>query len=141
MLLLGLLLMAATAAFTGLVIADNISGGPNYSVSVLGNHIATMNTLAAFLAGLALALIFCLGLAMLSTGGALMRRRRSNLRAARNEAAGAAAERDAMAARRRQDATAPYQGVDDGTGGASRAEPVGTGRHGGTRHRRHLFGH
>ena len=62
--LFGLLLLAATAAFTGLAIADNLSGGPDYSVSVLGHHIATMNGLALFCSGLALALIFCLGLVL-----------------------------------------------------------------------------
>lgn len=63
MLFLSLLLLAATGAFTGLVIADNLSGGPEYTVSVLGQEVATMNTLAVFCAGLALALIFCLALA------------------------------------------------------------------------------
>ncbi|MFE5189864.1 hypothetical protein [Streptomyces sp. NPDC056628] len=63
MLFLGLLLLAATAAFTGLLIADNLSGGPEYTVSVLGQEIATMNTLAIFCSGLALALLFCLALA------------------------------------------------------------------------------
>ncbi|MFI6931723.1 hypothetical protein [Streptomyces sp. NPDC050287] len=65
---IGLLLLAATAAFTGLVIADNLSGGPEYNVSVLGNHIATMNSLEIFCSGLALALIFCLGLAVAASG-------------------------------------------------------------------------
>jgi hypothetical protein len=83
MLLLGLLLIAATAAFTGLVIADNLSGGPVYHVTVLGNTIATMNTLEIFLSGLALALIFCLGLAMMGTGGVLAKRRRLRVREAR----------------------------------------------------------
>ncbi|MGP4004992.1 hypothetical protein [Streptomyces sp. 4N124] len=64
MLFIGLLLLAGAAAFTGLAIGDNLSGGPEYTVSVLGNDIATMNTLAVFCSGLALALIFCLGLAM-----------------------------------------------------------------------------
>ncbi|WP_324787263.1 hypothetical protein [Streptomyces sp. H51] len=61
--LIGLLLAAATAAFTALLITGNLSGGPEYQVSVLGNHIATMNTLAIFCSGLALALLFCLGVA------------------------------------------------------------------------------
>jgi hypothetical protein len=69
MLFLGLLLLAAGGVFTGLVIADNLSGGPEYSVSVLGQDLATMNTLAVFCSGLALALIFCLGL-FLARGGA-----------------------------------------------------------------------
>ncbi|WSP86623.1 hypothetical protein OG289_01715 [Streptomyces sp. NBC_01235] len=75
MLLIGLLLLAATAAFTGLVIADNLSGGPEYSVSVLDHHIATMNTLAVFSSGLALALLFSLGLAV-AASGAVHRRHR-----------------------------------------------------------------
>ncbi|MFI9601133.1 hypothetical protein ACIHCX_14805 [Streptomyces sp. NPDC052043] len=66
MLLIGLLLLAATAAFTGLAIAGNLSGGPRYPVSVLGNHVATMNTLEAFSAGLALALLFCLGASLMA---------------------------------------------------------------------------
>ncbi|WP_234490321.1 hypothetical protein [Streptomyces sp. MBT33] len=74
MLFIGLLLLGATGAFTALVIAGNLSGGPEYTVSVLGHHIATMNTLAVFCSGLALALIFCLALAML--GGSTHRRRR-----------------------------------------------------------------
>ncbi|EKX66200.1 hypothetical protein Sipo8835_19120 [Streptomyces ipomoeae] len=68
MLLIGLLLLAVTGAFTGLAIADNLSGGPEYSVSVLGNDIATMNSLAVFSSGLALALLFCLGVALAMNG-------------------------------------------------------------------------
>ncbi|MFI8084414.1 hypothetical protein ACIF6L_26890 [Kitasatospora sp. NPDC086009] len=65
MLLLGLLLMAAAGAFTGLLIADNLNGGPDYQVSVLGSDLVTLNSLAIFLAGVALALLFCLGLALI----------------------------------------------------------------------------
>lgn len=75
MLLIGLLLLGATGAFTALAIAGNLSGGPQYTVSVLHHHIATMNTLAIFSSGLALALIFCLALAMVS-GGTHRRHRR-----------------------------------------------------------------
>lgn len=73
MLFLGLLLLVATGVFTGLVIADNPSGGPEYSVSVLDHDIATMNTLAVFCSGLALALVFCLGV-VLARSGATHRR-------------------------------------------------------------------
>lgn len=75
MLFLGLLLLGATGAFTGLAIADNLGGGPEYTVSVLGHQIATMNTLAIFSSGLALALIFCLGVAVMM-GAATHRRHR-----------------------------------------------------------------
>ncbi|MEU6813104.1 hypothetical protein ABZ920_29810 [Streptomyces sp. NPDC046831] len=74
MIFIGLLLLAATGAFVALAIAGNLSGGPEYTVSVLGNDIATMNTLEVFSAGLALALLFCLGVALL-TGAATHRRR------------------------------------------------------------------
>jgi hypothetical protein len=80
MLILGLLLLAATGSFVGLLISDNLSGGPDYTVTVLGNTVTTMNSLAIFCAGLALALIFCLGLAMM-LGSAARRRRRRALRA------------------------------------------------------------
>ncbi|MEU0913275.1 hypothetical protein [Streptomyces althioticus] len=73
MLILGLLLAGAVGAFTGLVIAGNLSGGPQYTVSVLGQDIATMNTLAVFCAGLALGLLFCLGLAAVASS--VVRRR------------------------------------------------------------------
>ncbi|MEV5878260.1 hypothetical protein AB0L75_29340 [Streptomyces sp. NPDC052101] len=68
MLFLGLLLLAGTGAFTALAIVGNLSGGPEYTVSVLGHDIATMNGLALFSSGLALALIFCLGLTMMAAG-------------------------------------------------------------------------
>ncbi|UGQ13152.1 hypothetical protein LO772_05920 [Yinghuangia sp. ASG 101] len=61
---LGLLIAAASAAFVALLIAYNTSGGPEYSVSMFDNHVVTLNTLAAFVSGLALALIFSLGLAL-----------------------------------------------------------------------------
>ncbi|MFD5461879.1 hypothetical protein ACFWIQ_03495 [Kitasatospora sp. NPDC127059] len=65
MLLLGLLLLAASGAFTGLLIADNLGGGPEYQVTILGNDLVKLDSLGIFLAGLALALVFCLGLAMM----------------------------------------------------------------------------
>ncbi|MFD0410643.1 hypothetical protein [Kitasatospora sp. NPDC127116] len=65
MLLLGLLLMAASGAFVGLLIADNLSGGPDYQVTILGNNLVALNSLSIFLAGVALALLFCLGLALM----------------------------------------------------------------------------
>ena len=99
MLILGLLLLAGTAAFVGLVIADNLGGGADYSVTVLGHQIAVMDGLAIFLAGLALALVFALG-AMLTMSGMKMRRRHGRkLHAARREAEATARERDELAAR------------------------------------------
>ncbi|MEU6256902.1 hypothetical protein [Streptomyces sp. NPDC047043] len=76
MLFIGLLLLGATGAFTALAIADNLSGGPEYTVTVLDHQIATMNMLAVFSSGLALALIFCLALMMVN-GAAHRRHRRT----------------------------------------------------------------
>ncbi|MGW2648877.1 hypothetical protein ACWC2T_29140 [Streptomyces sp. NPDC001393] len=76
MLFLGLLLLVGAGAFTALAIIGNLSGGPGYTVSVLGHDIATMNGLALFSSGLALALIFCLGLAMTAAGGTHRHRHR-----------------------------------------------------------------
>ncbi|GAA2670352.1 hypothetical protein [Streptomyces lunalinharesii] len=87
MLLLGLLLLAATGAFIGVLIADNLAGGPDYTVAVFGNRITTMNSLAIFLAGIALTLILGLALAMITAGMARGRRRRTVVREARTATA------------------------------------------------------
>ncbi|MEU0398801.1 hypothetical protein ABZ318_00840 [Streptomyces sp. NPDC006197] len=74
--LLGLLLLGATGAFIGLVISEN-TGGPDQTVMMLDNRIATMNGLAIFLAGMALAVIVGLACAMMAAGAARARRRRA----------------------------------------------------------------
>ncbi|MET9181086.1 hypothetical protein BOQ63_042360 [Streptomyces viridifaciens] len=74
MLLLGLLLMAASGAFIGLLIADNLAGGPEYQATVLGTEFVKLNSLAIFLSGVALALLFCLGLALMGLARRATRR-------------------------------------------------------------------
>lgn len=150
MLILGLLLLAGAGAFTGLAIADNRSGGPDYSVSVLGHSIATMNTLEIFCAGLALALIFCLGVAMAMGGGVSRRHTSRKLTEARRSAADNAKERDALAARlgtgnpetgsaRETGTDYAYGSTSDDSGDSGDSpEAVAAPRH---RHTRHLFGH
>ncbi|MFJ8660147.1 hypothetical protein [Streptomyces sp. NPDC093795] len=81
MLLIGLLLLIAAGAFTGLLIADNISGGPEYEATVLDHSVGTVDTLGAFLAGIGIALVFCLALAMIL--GGMARRRRTGAHGAR----------------------------------------------------------
>ncbi|MEV5659855.1 hypothetical protein [Streptomyces flaveolus] len=76
MVLLGLLLMACAAAFAGLLIAYNLSGSPDYTVTLLGSQPFTISTLGAFLGGIALTLIFGLGMWML-LGGTMLARHRS----------------------------------------------------------------
>jgi hypothetical protein len=124
MMALGVLLFCLTGAFTGLVIADNRSGGPTYSVTMLNNHIATLNSLEIFVSGIVLALIFAFGLWLTFGGAARARRRTVALRQARREAAAASRERDRLAAR------------------APGGEPAATTTAAPTRTRRmHIFGH
>ncbi|MGJ5748958.1 hypothetical protein FB563_6525 [Streptomyces puniciscabiei] len=86
---IGLLLFAGAAAFTALAIAGNLSGGPEYTVSVLDHDIATMSGLALFSSGLALALIFCVGLVIMVSGAAHNGRHRgSRSRRTRNTTLG-----------------------------------------------------
>ncbi|MEY9835394.1 hypothetical protein [Streptacidiphilus sp. EB103A] len=85
MLLLGLLLMGGTIAFATVLIADNLDGGPQYSATLFDHHLATVNTLGAFLAGMALALVFCAALVMATAGARRERRRNAELRAARRD--------------------------------------------------------
>jgi hypothetical protein len=94
MLLVGLIIAAAAGAFAGLLITDNAAGGPQYTVTLPGHHLVTLDMLQVFLYGIALAVVFCLGIAVMSRGAATMRRRR----AAELEAGRIRAERDALAA-------------------------------------------
>ncbi|MFJ1792736.1 hypothetical protein [Kitasatospora griseola] len=75
MLLLGLLLFAASGAFAGLLIADNLGGGPETAVTVLGHHIGNISSLGAFLAGIALTLLAAAGIALVAAGLRRHRRR------------------------------------------------------------------
>ncbi|ANB09965.1 hypothetical protein SAM40697_6012 [Streptomyces ambofaciens] len=122
MLVLGLLLMAGAAAFAGLLIAYNLSGGPDYTVTLLGSQPFTVSTLGAFLGGIALTLIFGLGMWMLLAGTVLARRRGKKHRRERETALRATAERDELAGRM------------DGEGGAGTA-PGAPDRRGPTLHR------
>jgi len=108
MLLLGLLLVGSAAAFTCLLVAYNSSGGPAYDVVMFGQHLATMNGLRIFLSGVALALVFGIGCAMLLSGTARARSQRMELREVRAEARRTAAERDALV--ERLDASGPAAG-------------------------------
>ncbi|MFJ4848507.1 MULTISPECIES: hypothetical protein [unclassified Streptomyces] len=135
MLLLGLLLMGATAAFTGLLISDNLSGGPDYTVTMFGTDIATLNTLGVFLAGIALGLVFCLAAGMAMAGAGRSRSRHAELRALRRRAraheaatAATAAPADTTTGDRTADTTTTTTGKTTATVPSRRS-------------RMHLFGH
>jgi hypothetical protein len=130
MLLLGLLLLGATTAFAGLLIAYNSAGGPEYTATVFDHSLGTLNTLESFLAGIALTLVFCLGLATTAVGAGTARRRRAARRADRRDAVRLRAERDAMAARLKsdealaKDSAAAADGSDSATRVAAGTKPV-----------------
>ena len=98
MLLLGLLLIGAAGAFAGLLIVQNPAGPPD-AVSVLGFEIGRLSTAQAFMAGIALALVCCLGIALAADSVRRQRRRRAAWRYERHEADRIRAERDELAAR------------------------------------------
>ncbi|HZP54740.1 hypothetical protein [Actinocrinis sp.] len=140
MLLLGLLLLCATGAFTGLLIAYNTGGGPDYTVTMFGNTLGTFNSLEIFIAGLALALIFCFSLFLMFGGAAMARRRRVARRAERREARAAMADRDAMAARL-EERDAAYATEADTTNTDVAAEDTAATTTSRRHHRPHVFGH
>lgn len=64
--ILGGLLAVGAGAFTGLLIAYNTSGGPKFTAQMFGQGLPVLSTLGVFCTGLALALIFCVGLWLLA---------------------------------------------------------------------------
>ncbi len=97
MLLLGLALVLLSGTFAGLLIAENLSGGPEYAATVLGFKLPALSMLGAFLAGLALAFLVCLGLWLVAASSRRRRVATAKYRAARADAESAAAERDQLA--------------------------------------------
>lgn len=98
MLLLGLLLIGAAGAFAGLLVVQN-PAGPEDAVSVLGFELGRLSTEQAFLAGIALALVCCLGIALAAGSARRRHRRRAAWRDERREADRIRAQRDELAAR------------------------------------------
>ncbi|MEV7188073.1 hypothetical protein [Kitasatospora sp. NPDC093102] len=95
MVLLGLPLTAASGAFAGLPIADNLSGGPGDQVTILGNNLVALNSLNICLSAVALALLFCLGLAMIGLSWRAPRRvRRSGTPVERSAQGGSGSPED-----------------------------------------------
>ncbi|MFE9248348.1 hypothetical protein [Streptomyces sp. NPDC007088] len=140
MLIIGLLLAAAAAAFTALLIAFNLSGGPDYTVSLFGSDPFTISTLGAFCGGLALALIFGLGVWMMMGGAALFARRTKK----KHEARDAVSERDRLRGqlddehRERAARDEHREQANGGRGSSPTARPAQPAGHG---RRLHLHGH
>ncbi len=113
MMVIGLLLAAAAAAFTALLIAFNTSGGPEYTVSLFGSDPFTISTLGAFAGGLGLALVFALGMWLMREGLGLHHRHSVQ----RKEGGEAVGERDRL--RRQLDAEHRTGGTGASAGSAN----------------------
>jgi heme exporter protein D len=131
MLILGLVLVVVSAAAGVLLIAYNHSGGPEQTVVLFGRDLAHVTPTQAFIAGMVVALVFCLGVWMVAS---VSRRRaaiRSDYRAVRREARTAAAERDKLARQlERERATEPEPAAvrtTEPVAPARPAEPVADG--------------
>jgi hypothetical protein len=105
MLILGLLLILLSAAVGVLALVYNVSGGPEQMVTVFGRDLFNITPAQAFIAGLVLSLIFCVGIWMVVTTERRRRVARDQYRDARQEARdasrqarAAAKERDKLAA-------------------------------------------
>ncbi|HEU5472175.1 MAG TPA: hypothetical protein VFV67_16095 [Actinophytocola sp.] len=97
MLILGLLLVVASAAATALLVAYNGTGGTEQTVVLFGRELASVTALEAFVSGLVVAVVFCLGVWMMVRAGRRSAAVRSEYRAVRREARENAKERDRLA--------------------------------------------
>jgi uncharacterized membrane protein len=100
MLIIGLLIVVAAAAFAGVVVSENWGGG-TYAVKGFGHLLGHYTLAQIFLSAVVLTTIFFFGLWAASVSTRLRRRassrRRAENRAAREEHDGLVAERDRLA--------------------------------------------
>jgi uncharacterized membrane protein len=100
MLIIGLLIVVAAAAFAGVVVSENWGGG-TYAVKGFGHVLGHYTLAQIFLSGVVLTAIFFFGLWAASVSTRLRRRassrRRTDARAAREEHDELVAERDRLA--------------------------------------------
>jgi uncharacterized membrane protein YccC len=116
MLILGLLLVVASMAAAVLLMVYNATGGPEQMIVLFGRDLVSVNPLQAFVAGIVVALVFCLGLWMVVSSGRRARAARADYRAVRREARAATRERDQLAGQLERERAA--------NGTTTTAEPV-----------------
>jgi ABC-type nickel/cobalt efflux system permease component RcnA len=102
MLVLGLLLVVLSGAVGVLLIAYN-NGGDAQTVTMFGRDLGDVTMAQAFIAGLVVAAVFLIGLAMIMSAGRRARENRARYREARKEAKAAARERDELAQQLRKE--------------------------------------
>jgi hypothetical protein len=100
MLIIGLLIVVAAAAFAGAVVSENW-GGSTYTIHGFGHVLGHLTLAEIFLSGVILTAIFFLGLWLASVSSRIRRRtsnrRRAEARATREERDNLLAERDRLA--------------------------------------------
>jgi flagellar biosynthesis/type III secretory pathway M-ring protein FliF/YscJ len=111
MLILGLLLVVVSGAAGVLLIAYN-NGGAEQTVTMFGRDWTNATMMEAFIAGMVVAAVFLLGLAMILSAGRRARENRARYREARKEAKAAARERDQLAEQLRKEEDHRHESVD-----------------------------
>jgi hypothetical protein len=111
MLILGLLLVVVSGAAGVLLIAYN-NGGAEQTVTMFGRDWTSATIMEAFVAGMVVAAVFLLGVAMILSASRRARANRARYHEVRHEAKVAARERDKLAKQLRDE--------------EGRREPVGT---------------
>jgi uncharacterized membrane protein len=119
MLLIGLLIVVAAAAFAGAVVSENW-GGDTYTVHGFGHVLGHLTLAEIFLSAVILTTIFFLGLWVASVSSRIRRRtssrRRAEARATREERDALLAERDRLARELDTERAANPDLVHDGAG-------------------------
>jgi uncharacterized membrane protein len=119
MLLIGLLIVVAAAAFAGAVVSENW-GGNTYTVHGFGHVLGHLTLAEIFLSAVILTTIFFLGLWVASVSSRIRRRtssrRRAEARATREERDALLAERDRLARELDTERAANPDLVHDGAG-------------------------
>lgn len=94
--IVGLVLIVLTVAAAVAAVAFN-GGGSAHEITAFGQHVTNANDTQIFVGGIVIALVFSLGVWMVSVAGKRRRALRSEFRAARREANEAGRERDKLA--------------------------------------------
>lgn len=102
MLILGLLLLVVSGAAGVLLIAYN-TGGAEQTVTMFGRDWTSASMMEVFVAGMVVAAVFLLGLAMIASASKRARVNRARYREVRHEAKAAARERDKLAEQLRKE--------------------------------------
>jgi hypothetical protein len=102
MLILGLLLLVVSGAAGVLLIAYN-NGGPEQTVTMFGQDWTSATMMEAFIAGLVVAAVFLLSIAMIVSAGRRAKENRSRYHEVRREAKQASRERDKLAEQLRKE--------------------------------------